>query len=62
MLFRSLGAFGCGVFGQDARTVARMFKGLLKMERFKCFDTVVFAVPDGKDQNLKRFKEVFDGE
>ena len=57
-----LGAFGCGVFGQDARTVARMFKGLLQMERFKCFDTVVFAVPDGKDQNLKRFKEVFDGE
>lgn len=41
-----LGAFGCGVFKNDLRTVAGIFKGLMQTKRFSgAFDRVVFAVP-----------------
>jgi len=53
-----LGAYGCGVFGQDATEVANIFKQYLDTE-YKCFDTVVFAVPYGRDMNLLKFQEVF---
>ena len=38
-----LGAFGCGVFGQDPKTVARLFKE--KMER-SSVKKIVYAVID----------------
>ena len=41
-----LGAFGCGVFGNDPRVVAKEFKRLLVEEYPDCFSHVVFAVPD----------------
>ena len=53
-----LGAFGCGVFGQNPEEVAEIFKEFLENE-FKCFETVVFAIPEGKNKNLKEFKKVF---
>lgn len=53
-----LGAYGCGVFGQDATEVANIFKQYLDTE-YKCFDTVVFAIPYGRDRNLLKFQEVF---
>lgn len=54
-----LGAFGCGVFGQDATEVANIFKNLLETTH-KCFDRVVFAIPNKKrNSNHKKFVEVF---
>lgn len=54
-----LGAFGCGVFGWDAETVAEMFR-----EEFaggmRCVSQVVFAVPKGRrDENLEHFQHAF---
>ena len=54
-----LGAYGCGVFGQDATEVASIFKDYLTNE-YSCFDTVVFAIPSG-NSNYKKFVEVFEG-
>ena len=51
-----LGAYGCGVFGQDATEVANIFKEYLTTTH-KCFDTVVFAVPSGRDGNYEKFAE-----
>ena len=53
-----LGAYGCGVFGQDPTEVASIFKEYLETT-YKCFETVVFAIPKGKDGNLEAFKKVF---
>jgi len=39
-----LGAWGCGVFGNDPATVARVFARTLP--GYRCFDHVVFAVLD----------------
>jgi uncharacterized protein (TIGR02452 family) len=42
-----LGAWGCGVFRNEARHVAEAFAGWLRAERFRgMFDDVVFAVSD----------------
>lgn len=54
-----LGAYGCGVFGQDATEVAEIFKGYLETTH-KCFKKVVFAIPEGKDKNFEKFKKVFE--
>ena len=54
-----LGAFGCGVFGQNPTEVASYFKIFLENEFKGVFKKIVFAVPDGKNGNLKAFREVF---
>ncbi len=51
-----LGAFGCGVFGQDAKEVARIFKATLNAGNYH-FKKVVFAVISGP--NADDFEEVF---
>ena len=53
-----LGAYGCGVFGQDPEEVAGIFKEYLDSSH-KCFDNVVFAIPSGTNGNLEAFKKVF---
>lgn len=53
-----LGAFGCGVFGQDAEEVAKIFKEYLKGD-YRCFDTVIFAIPADHSGNYRAFKRVF---
>lgn len=53
-----LGAYGCGVFGQDATEVANIFKEYLTTT-YKCFDNVVFAIPNGRDGNYEKFVKVF---
>jgi len=55
-----LGAYGCGVFGQDANEVANIFKEYLNTTH-KCFDKVIFAIPKGRDGNLEAFNSVFAG-
>lgn len=53
-----LGAFGCGVFGNDPRFVARTFcsQGVLR----RGFKRVVFAIPNSKSVNHRAFKEVYN--
>lgn len=53
-----LGAFGCGVFGQDANEVASIFKELIA-EMYGCFKVVVFAIPNGRIGNFEKFKRIF---
>lgn len=53
-----LGAFGCGVFGQDATDVAELFKEYLESGMYG-FETVVFAIPSGSIGNLQKFEAVF---
>jgi uncharacterized protein (TIGR02452 family) len=54
-----LGAYGCGVFGQDAIEVATIFKELLQNKYKNAFDVVVFAIPDINGENHQAFKKVF---
>lgn len=54
-----LGAYGCGVFGQDTMEVAQIFKELLETTH-RCFNVVVFAIPKGRDDNYEKFKRVFN--
>lgn len=54
-----LGAYGCGVFGQDPAEVAGIFNELLHGEFDGCFARVIFAIPDGPNGNLNVFRSVF---
>ena len=54
-----LGAFGCGVFGQDPFEVATIFKDLISNKYEGVFSKVVFAIPQGKNGNLDEFRKVF---
>ncbi len=54
-----LGAYGCGVFGQDPKEVAEIFLELLESGKYG-FRKVVFPIPAGKDGNLAAFQEVFN--
>ena len=54
-----LGAIGCGVFSQEPAMVANIFQEYLDTE-YRCFDKVIFAVPQSKgSNNFKVFKEIF---
>lgn len=52
-----LGAFGCGVFGQDPKEVAEIFMKHLPNYHFQ---TVLFAIPDKSSMNYKAFKDVLN--
>lgn len=49
-----LGAWGCGVFGQDPRVVARLFKERLAASSLK---RAVFAIP-GQNNNYTGFRDI----
>lgn len=51
-----LGAWGCGVFGQDPAVVARLFKERLGKSSLK---RAVFAIP-GNNRNYTEFESAFD--
>ncbi len=52
-----LGAFGCGVFQNDARFVAECFVGLLSTEFKDVFQHITFAIPGGeKSPNFRAFR------
>ncbi len=50
-----LGAWGCGVFGQDPAAVARLFKERLAATTIK---RAVFAIP-GQNRNYTSFRDAF---
>ena len=55
-----LGAFGCGVFGQDPSAVATYFSELLTGDFKDCFHEVVFAIPiTANPENYNAFDAVF---
>lgn len=55
-----LGAFGCGVFGNNPFDVAQYFKQLLILDGYaKYFDKIIFAIPNRPEVNLSAFKSVF---
>lgn len=54
-----LGAYGCGVFGQNPTEVAEIFKECLDTTHKNCFSKVIFAIPKGRDNNLQAFEKVF---
>lgn len=56
-----LGAYGCGVFGQDATEVARIFMKYLHGDYNRLFKKVVFAIPQGiNDYNYEKFESVLE--
>lgn len=54
-----LGAYGCGVFGQDAEEVAEIFREYLNTTH-KCFEKVIFAIPKGRDKNFDAFEGFYE--
>lgn len=53
-----LGAFGCGVFKNDANDIANMWKELIIDEEYgRYFDNISFSIID--DKNCKPFKKTF---
>lgn len=54
-----LGAYGCGVFGQDPIEVASIFKELLCSKYRGVFPLVVFPIPDKSSVNYQSFNKVF---
>lgn len=50
-----LGAFGCGVFGQEARIVANSIREIF---RYSSIEQIILAVP-GKNENVNAFRRVF---
>lgn len=53
-----LGAYGCGVFGQNPQEVAEIFKETINLYKSsRCLKKIIFAIPKGKDNNLKTFQK-----
>lgn len=47
-----LGAWGCGVFGNDPAMVSTVFRDLLLTEFKEVFEKVIFAIPSGHNHNV----------
>ena len=54
-----LGAYGCGVFGQNPFEVAKIFKEIFD-EYSRMFDRIVFAIPNKNSKNYEAFEAVFN--
>ena len=58
-----LGAWGCGVFGNDGREVAELFRAALDGQLAGVFSRVIFAVTDWSPERrfIGPFEQVFSG-
>jgi len=60
-----LSAFGCGAFNNNPATIAKLYKKILNMPRYrKAFEHIVFAIvpnPGSHKDNYLPFKQVFQG-
>lgn len=58
-----LGAWGCGVFGNDGREIAELFRVALAEQFVNRFSKVIFAVTDWSPERrfIGPFEEVFGG-
>lgn len=55
-----LGAFGCGVFKNDPKDIARIWKELLLEDGYGApFDKITFSVLEDRNQSYKTFVNVF---
>ena len=52
-----LGAFGCGVFGQNPNNVAKIFKDII-MQNTNVVQNFIFAIPNSHNNNFICFKNV----
>lgn len=52
-----LGAWGCGVFGQNASEIAQVFKD--EINKNCNIKKIIFAIPQRDDKNYERFLRVF---
>ncbi len=56
-----LGAYGCGVFGNDPYDVAQFWHELLVDEgMWSYFDSITFSILGGKSDNIKAFNQIFN--
>ncbi|MEP6929685.1 MAG: TIGR02452 family protein, partial [Flavobacterium sp.] len=57
-----LGAWGCGVFRNEPKDVAHLFKEIITEKYAGSFKKIIFAVFDNseKKSNYKHFEEVFN--
>ena len=53
-----LGAWGCGVFGQDPSVVASLF--VKELVNHKDIENIIFAVIDKNSANYLAFKEILE--
>lgn len=54
-----LGAYGCGVFGQNPNEVAAIFRDTIRVEFPGVFEWIIYAIPDGTNENLEAFRKAF---
>lgn len=52
-----LGAFGCGVFGNDSKVVAKRFNRVINRDEFRgVFKEIIFSIMNNEEQ-IRNFKE-----
>lgn len=58
----TLGAWGCGAFGNDPMEIAAAFKDVLVDDGFgRYFDRIIFPIPDVQSKNYQTFYKVMNG-
>lgn len=56
-----LGAWGCGIFGNDPEEIAEIFRSLIRGEFEGIFDLILFAIPGRESKNFKLFEQALTG-
>eukprot|EP01129_Flabellula_baltica_P006563 TRINITY_DN2473_c0_g1_i2.p1 TRINITY_DN2473_c0_g1~~TRINITY_DN2473_c0_g1_i2.p1 ORF type:complete len:251 (+),score=52.87 TRINITY_DN2473_c0_g1_i2:262-1014(+) len=54
-----LGAYGCGVFGNDPEDIAQIFREYIIGKYLGYFDHIVFSILSSKGNNIIEFQDIF---